>query len=251
MKIINYGFLFLVSFFVLLSYWEVSAASIPLSIEGEYLIRFPGSSSYTKDNTSDFPENAIISIPDKKYSEPVNSVLDGCSLKLYPGVSFRISKGYFLPLTGRFEFISNAIATKSINIIGSNYNAGYMNGHFLIEVTPDNGVFFALKDKGIAWVKDSARKVFSLKNGQQVHIPMFGAGVIKNRLESFWGKAPSSYGALGEVGQETAYGIVGFDLSNNKVKNEKEQKDISEPDDEISEDDDLLDAQEELWLSEQ
>ena len=196
------------------------AASLPINITGDYYIRLSWSSRYIRNPLSTIPDNSIISIADNNASESF-LLLDGHQIKLFPGAVFKISKGSFCPLVGRFEFSSDETASNSISIIANNCNAGYGYGHFLIEVTPDNGVFFALKNKGLAWVKDVSRKVFELRQGQQVQVPLYGPSVLKNRVEAFWGKDPSSFGHLGEIGQETAYGIVGKDSFYSKSKKSK------------------------------
>lgn len=229
----NKSFVLLLLFFYLLNS-HLLAASLPLSIQGEYLIRLPNSSKYIRNSLKEFPDNIIINVPNSNKSTNSVLTLDGHVIKLYPGVVFKISKGYLYPLLGRFEFDSDDNDNNSINIITNNCNASYNYGHFFIEVTPDNGVFFSLKNKGSAWVKDSSRKVFELKQGQQIQVPLFGESVVKNRVESFWGKTPSSYGNLGEMGQETAYGIVGKDNSftpSNQIKEEKKNDEIDENDD--------------------
>ena len=143
------------------------------------------------------------------------------------------------------SFNSDENATNSISIVANNCNAGYSYGNFLIEVTPDNGVFFALKNKGSAWVKDVNRKVFELKQGQQIQVPLFGSSVLRNHVEAFWGKEPSSFGHLGEVGQETAYGIVGKDSSTtNKTKIEQEDSELDNDEEENEESEDVEDSNE-------
>ncbi len=232
----------------------VQAASLPITIEGEHMIRLPGSSRYIKDAFQKLPDNVIVSIPDLETASSTSAIVDGHTIKLYPGVTFKISKGTFIPLTGRFEFSPEDTATSSINIVAHNCNVGYKSGHFLIEATPDNGIFFALKDNGSVWLKDISRNVFELKSGQQIHIPMFGNAILKPRLEAFWGKEPSSFNSLGEVGQETAYGIVGSDFSNkySKKKDTKEKDSGEEPNKEDTDsvdDEDYLDPEEEAWLN--
>lgn len=231
----------------------LQAASLPISIEGEHMIRLPGSSRYIKDTFQKLPDNVIVSIPDLETASSTSAIVDGHTIKLYPGVTFKISKGMFIPLTGRFEFSPEDTATTSINIVAHNCNAGYKSGHFLIEATPDNGTFFALKDNGSVWIKDISRNVFELKSGQQIHIPMFGNAILKPRLEAFWGKEPSSFNSLGEVGQETAYGIVGSDFSNKYSKKkdtkEKDSEELNKEEIDSVDDEDYLDPEEEAWLN--
>lgn len=212
---------------------QLLSASLPMSIEGNYLIRLPGSSRYIKNNLTSFPENCIFSVPEKDNNASFSMlILDGHNIKLYPGTVFKVSKGSFYPMSGRFEFSSDENATNSLSIVANNCNAGYNYGHFLIEVTPDNGVFFALKNNGSVWVKDVYRKVFELKQGQQVQVPLFGETRFKSRVEAFWGKSPSSFGHLGEVGQETAYGIVGKELTITKTSKSSKDKQADEDDSE-------------------
>ena len=222
------------------------AISLPLEIEGDYSIRLPNSGKYIRNYSGKLPDNIIISIPnDNKQASDSIALIDGHRIKLFQGASFKISKGSFIPLLGRFEFNSDETATNTISIVANNCNAGYSYGNFFIEVTPDNGVFFALKNKGNAWVKDVNRRVFELKQGQQVQVPLFGASVLRNHVEAFWGKEPSSFGHLGEVGQETAYGIVGKESSvTNKTKTEQEDSELDNDEEEDEESEESEDANE-------
>ncbi len=225
MKTTNSILLFLILFLSFIGINKIFAVSLPVAIEGNYLIRLPGSGRYIQKNLPKLPDNTIISIPLENASNSL-LILDSHNIKLYPGAVFKISKGSFIPMAGRFEFSSEEkTATSTINIVANNCNAGYRYGHFLVEVTPDNGIFFAMKNKGLAWVKDIYRKVFELKQGQQVHIPLFGQSKLRNTIEAFWGKEPSSFGHLGEVGQETAYGIVGKGTPPVKLKNSHDDED--------------------------
>lgn len=201
--------LLIISLFFLGIVQNLFSASLPLDIEGNYLIRLPGSSKAVHNDNKVFPDNAIYSIPNEEKASDTLLLLDGHKVKLYPGASFKISKGILIPLVGRFEFSTSDDEANSINIAAINCNAAYTCGHFFIEATPDNGIFFAMKSKGNVWVKDISRNVYELKQGQQIQVPLYGQTVLKSHVESFWGKKPSSFGNLGEVGQETAYGIAG------------------------------------------
>lgn len=255
MKLLDFKII-LLSAVLLSSTGNMQAASLPITLEGEHMIRLSGSSRYIKDTFDKLPDNVIVCIPDIENASSTSAIIAGHRINLYPGVTFKISKGAFIPLTGRFEFSPDNTAASSISIVAHNCNAGYYSGHFLIEATPDNGTFFALKDNGTVWIKDIARNIFELKSGQQVHVPMFGKAVFKPRLEAFWGKEPSSFNSLGEVGQEIAYGIVGTDVptKNTKKKDDsKSKEDISDKNDtenlEDIDDEDYLDPEEEAWLN--
>ncbi len=224
------------SLIVLLATQNLFSASLPLDIEGEYLIRFPGSSKAVHNKNKVFPDNAIYSIPNEAKASDTILLLSGHRIKLYPGASFKISKGLLIPLVGRFEFSTSDDEAESVNIVANNCNSAYTYGHFFIEATPDNGIFFAMKSKGSAWVKDIARNVYELKQGQQVQVPLYGQAVLKSHVESFWGKKPSSFGHLGEVGQETAYGIAG--TGSGYSFNSKKSSDISDSDEKENDDDD-------------
>lgn len=209
-----------------------SSCSLPISINGYYLIRLPGSSRFIHNTSTNLPDNSIFSIPDTNNASNTSIMIDGHLVKAYPGTVFKVSKGSFIPLSGRFEFSSDETATSSISIIANNCNAGYSFGHFLIESTPDNGVFFAMKNKGNVWIKDQHRKVFELKPGQQLHVPLFGESILRNRVEAFWGKEPSSFNNLGEVGQETAYGIVNSSSLKSTLKSSKNKEKNKQDNDE-------------------
>lgn len=193
---------------------NVSAAVQPLTIQGKYFIRLPDSSRFSENPVDErIPDGSIVSIPKVRNASTSILLLNGHKVVLYPGATFKWRKTVLTPLSGRFEFSSEeGSGFDSVNIATKNCNAGYKYGRFLIEATPDNGVFFAMRNSGSAWIKDIYRNVFELKAGQQIHIPLFGQAVSKNRLEAFWGKESSSFANLGEVGQEASYGIVGQDF---------------------------------------
>ena len=239
--------LLILSLFIIFAIQPICSASLPLEIEGDYLIRLPGSSRAVHNKHNVFPNNAIYSIPNEENASDTILLLDGHRIKLFPGASFKITKGLLIPLVGRFEFSSSDNATNSINIAANNCNAAYTYGHFLIEATPDNGIFFAMKSKGSAWVKDISRNVFELRQGQQIQVPLYGQTVLKSHVESFWGKKPSSFGHLGEVGQETAYGIAGTGsgyTSNSKNSSDKSEIDTEENDEEIEDEENISDENE-------
>ena len=233
MKMMKTNSLLFLTLFFFLFVQGLYSASLPIDIEGDYLIRLPNSSRAIHSRNKIFPDNAIFSIPNEEKASDTLLILDSHRIKLYPGASFKINKGLLIPLVGRFEFSSNENATNSIIIVANNCNAEYSYGHFFIEATPDNGIFFALKSKGSVWVKDTYRKVFELKQGQQIQVPLYGQSVLKSHVESFWGKKPSSFGRLGEVGQETAYGIAGTGSGYSSIS--KGASDSSESDDEEDE----------------
>mgnify|MGYP003289959125 CR=1 FL=1 len=203
-------------------------AEYSVSIEGNHLIRLPGSSRYREDNFERFPNNSIISVPDERNASSSYLLLNEHRIQLYPGCVCKISDATLIPLSGRFEFDSDATATTSVFIATDRCNASYSSGNFFIEATPDNGVFFALKDNGKIWIKDSYRQVFEMRSGQQIHIPLFGTSVLKNHMEGFWNREPSGFDNLGEAGQEGAYGIVSYNNPETMKNTEPEQTEESE-----------------------
>jgi hypothetical protein len=75
------------------------------------------------------------------------------------------------------------------------YELYYNSGRLLLEVTPDDGTFIALRNKGDAFVKALNRQIFDLAAGQEVYFPLFGEAKLKKRLSGFWSDPPTGFSA--------------------------------------------------------
>ena len=117
----NNSLLFLF-FIFLFAGQNLFSAPFSLDIEGEYLIRFPGSSKAVHNHSNLFPDNAIYSVPNEEKASDTILLLDGHRIKLHPGASFKVSKGLFIPLVGRFEFSTKDNEADSVNIVANNCN---------------------------------------------------------------------------------------------------------------------------------
>lgn len=211
-------------------------ASTTAHVEGAHKIRLAGTARYISKELDSIPNNSIVMIPDTRNASPSTLIFETHSIKVFPGAVFKIIGKILQPLSGRFEFNTD-VASGSLSIYTERCNIGYRKGNFLIESTPDNGVFFALKNNGDVWLKDSYRKVYEMVSSQQIHIPVFGETVVKNRLEGFWYDEPAGFDDTGDAGVEIGYGIAGTGTTKydaNKSESEKDKSEDSEK--ELSED---------------
>ncbi len=211
-------------------------ASTTAHVEGAHKIRLAGTARYISKELDNIPNNSIVMIPDTRNASPSTLIFETHSIKVFPGAVFKIVGKILQPLSGRFEFNTD-VASGSLSIYTERCNIGYRKGNFLIEATPDNGVFFALKNNGDVWLKDSYRKVYEMVSSQQIHIPVFGETVVKNRLEGFWYDEPAGFDDTGDAGIEIGYGIAGTGTTksdDNKSESEKDKSEASEK--ELSED---------------
>lgn len=166
--------------------------------ENVYL-RVPGQTEFSLYKSGDTicPNSLITVKPLAKDSLATDAaiLIGSHSLTLLPGSTLRILADGIYPLLGRFE-INSETASEPLMIVSRRFTGGYGSGKLLIEATPDNGVFVAMRNKGDAWFKDSYRKIFQLQAGQQLHFPLFGETLQKEGLDGFWAFQPAGFGLL-------------------------------------------------------
>ncbi len=122
-------------------------------------------------------------------------LLGSHTITFYPGASIRLLDNGIMPLSGRLAIISTE-AAEAINIFAARFSGAMLDGCLLIEITPDDGAYVAMKSAGSAWFKDRERKVFELNNARQLHFPLFGKTLEQNSPGGFWSLPPSSFAAL-------------------------------------------------------
>lgn len=186
--------LFLFSFFL-----SGNVCAKPLSgveLRGFFFVRLPGQHDFIAQNYDYLPANTMVLVkPDTKNPMASGSVLivGSHSIILYPGATLRLLADAVYPISGRFA-ISAAENAEPLRILTKNFIAEYISGNLLLEITPDNGTYVVMRDKGNAWLKDAGRKIFQLQPGQELFFPLFGA-TVEQRLSSFWSEPPTSFGA--------------------------------------------------------
>lgn len=114
------------------------------------------------------------------------------TISFFPGATVKILADGLQPLSGRIEIISEEALEPLILRAGKFYGE-VSDGHLLLEVTPDNGTYIAMRNTGKAWFKDHARKIYELENGRELHFPLFGPTVEMPVLSGFWSDQPSSF----------------------------------------------------------
>lgn len=127
------------------------------------------------------------------------------TVTFYPGASVRLMNNGIMPLSGRFS-ITSSEAAEPVNIFADRFSGSMLDGSLLIEITPDDGAYVAMKNAGSAWFKDRERKVFELNNTRELHFPLFGKTLEQSSLSGFWSVSPSSFAKLrpGWTGEQTA-----------------------------------------------
>ena len=117
------------------------------------------------------------------------------TVTFYPGATVRLLENGLYPISGRLTIMSQP-ASEPLNLLAQRFSGAILSGNLLIEVTPDEGTYIAMKKKGSAWFKDRARKIFELKNTGQLHFPLFGETVDQPELSGLWSLPPSSFAQL-------------------------------------------------------
>ena len=129
------------------------------------------------------------------------------TVSFFPGATVKILAEGLQPLSGRIEILSEA-ATEPIAIRTARFSGEIYDGHLLLEVTPDDGTFIAMRNRGQAWFKDRTRKIFELENGHELHFPLFGPAVEMPVLSGFWSDQPGSFSS---ARKKSADGASSFD----------------------------------------
>lgn len=115
------------------------------------------------------------------------------TVTMLPGASLKLSARGFVPLAGRFVIAGEG--DKPLVFVSRFYELYYRSGLLLLEVTPDDGTYIVLRNKGDVFVKGLNRSIFDLAAGQEVHFPLFGQARLKNRMSGFWNDPPTGFSA--------------------------------------------------------
>jgi len=183
---------------VLFHAFSLQASSLPdcLVLTPGFYLRTPGSVAFRLiDATQTIEPGSILTVK-SFFSSPLatetRAVCGSHTISFFPGATVKILKDCLQPLSGRIEITSEA-ATEPLEIRTAKFSGEISDGRLLLEVTPDNGIFVAMRNRGQAWFKDRSRKIFELENGHELHFPLFGPTVEMPVVSGFWSDQPSSF----------------------------------------------------------
>jgi hypothetical protein len=171
-------------------------------VEGNIFLRMPGALEYDWfPSDTKIPEYTLgYVMPDTSNPLATDSyiVLGHHKVYVYPSATFRLSKCGIIPLSGRFEFVTEETAQdpKPITIETRKSRGEYTYGNLLIEVTPDSGIFIAMRGVGQAWFKDHFLQTHILQENNEIYYPLYGKTSVAKRLGTLWQKPPQSFGNL-------------------------------------------------------
>ncbi len=170
-----------------------------VTIEGNIFLRMPGALEYDwfPSNTK-IPEHTLGYVaPDSNNPLATDSyiTIGSHSIIVYPSATFRLAKTGIIPLSGRFEF--NSQEGKQFITINTRKAVGeYRSGNLLIEVTPESGIFIAMRGKGDAWFKDNFLTIHEFKNDAEICCPPYAKTIVSRRVSSIWNNPPQTFGNL-------------------------------------------------------
>ncbi len=199
---IRCGILALLSLLLIVS---AALASTPLhhkiNLTPGFYYRAPGSVGFKLYEEGQVLESGSILTVKSSFVSPLATetkiICGSHTVSFFPGATVKILADGIQPLTGRIEIISEA-ALEPLPIRTGKFSGEISDGHLLLEVTPDNGTYVAMRSTGMAWFKDLTRKIFELENGHELHFPLFGPTVEMPVLSGFWSDNPSSFSAAGK-----------------------------------------------------
>jgi len=164
---------------------------------GPCYFRLPGYHSFVLQNDANsMPLDTLVTVrPDVQSSLATDSQLlvGSYTITLLPGATFKIISRGFAPLAGRFLFAGEG--DDPLIFVTRAFELHYKSGGLMLEITPDEGTYIAMRDKGDAFVKDLRRQVYDLKPGQEIYFPLFGEAKLKKRLSGFWEDPPTGFSA--------------------------------------------------------
>jgi len=197
----------------LLHAFNLQASSLQdcLVLTPGFYVRDPGAVAFRLINATQTIEPDSILTVKSFFSSPLatetRAVCGSHTISFFPGATVKILKDSLQPLSGRIEITSEA-ATEPLAIRTARFSGEIFDGRLLLEVTPDNGVFVAMRNRGQAWFKDRSRKIFELENGHELHFPLFGPTVEMPVISGFWSDQPSSFSA---ARKKSADRVISFD----------------------------------------
>lgn len=170
-------------------------------IEGNIFLRMPGALEYDWfPSETKIPEHTLgYVMPDASNPLATDSyiLLGSHKILVYPSATFRLTKKGIIALSGRFEFITEEEDKSRPIVIETRKCQGeYCFGNLLMEVTPDSGIFIAMRGVGQAWFKDHFLQTHILKDNQEIYHPLYGRTTATKRIGTLWQKPPQSFGNL-------------------------------------------------------
>ena len=169
----------------------------PASFAGPFYFRLPGFRSFVlQHDFSGVPLDTLVAVrPDvhNPLATDARMLVGSYTVTMLPGASLKLTARGFVPLAGRFIFSGEG--DEPLVFASRAYELYYNSGRLLLEVTPDDGTFIALRNKGDAFVKALNRQIFDLAAGQEVYFPLFGEAKLKKRLSGFWSDPPTGFSA--------------------------------------------------------
>lgn len=168
-----------------------------VSFVGPCYFRLPGFRNFVlQQDFVGVPLETLVAVrPDVQHPLATDSkmLVGSYTVIMLPGASIKLSSRGLIPLAGRF--IISGEGKEPLVFAGRAFELYYRSGRLLIEVTPDDGTFIALRNKGDAFVKSLNRSVYDLEAGQEVHFPLFGQAKLKKRMSGFWNDPPTGFSA--------------------------------------------------------
>lgn len=169
--------------------------TVAASFSGPCYFRLPGFHSFVFQNGADsIPEGTLVTVrPDVQ--NPVASesrlMVGSYTVTLLPGATFKAMRRGFVPLSGRFMFEGEG--NEALIFTTRSFELHYKHGRLLLEITPDDGTFIALRNKGDVFVKALNRQIYDLAAGNELYFPLFGAAKLKKRMSGFWDDPPTGF----------------------------------------------------------
>lgn len=185
----------LITFFLATIPSWAAEKNVAVSFSGPCYFRLPGFHSFVfQDGADSVPEGTLVTVrPDVQ--NPVASesrlMVGSYTVTLLPGATFKAMRRGFVPLSGRFLF--DGEGNEALIFTTRSFELHYKRGRLLLEITPDDGTFIALRNKGDVFVKALNRHIYDLAAGNELHFPLFGAAKLKKRLSGFWDDPPTGF----------------------------------------------------------
>lgn len=171
-----------------------SFALEPANLKGNLFFRTQAGREFNRVKSEfQLKEPALISAPpDSLFPLATGSTIEiaSFSLTVFPGSTLKVAGRNLNLLKGRIKITGDNPESSSLRIGDAKFSAEIYHGDFLLEVTPEDDFWMAMSKKGEAWLKDRSRRVVEFQPGSEVHIPLFGKTIVKERLSSRWEKAP-------------------------------------------------------------
>ncbi len=203
----------------------VDPAALPAFV-GPCYFRLPGFRNFVlqHDFSQILPDTLATVRPDVEnpMATETRLLVGSYTVTMLPGASLKVAAKGFVPLAGRFVFEGEG--NEPLVFIGRKYELYYRGGALLLEVTPDEGTFIALRNKGDVFVKGLNRSIYDLEPGQEVHFPLFGDAKLKKRLSGFWNDPPTGFSSARRRPDSTSMSEEAADDSENDGNNAEDEE---------------------------